>query len=97
MGRRIDINFKTRRAIDQATKTSRSGSAIFDTNADPLNFFKCKTVQSLSDTQQSPQPFPASRPDTPMMSRPGTSFQVCNAEQRPWKAMEIAVLCCEYG
>lgn len=84
-------------ALDKATKTSRSRSAKNSVSVDPLSFSKCSTPEAESTSSAKTTYFSPTMPCGSAMSSPGQSYHVWITEEHVWKAMEIAVLCNEYG
>ncbi|XP_053401949.1 regulator of G-protein signaling protein-like [Mercenaria mercenaria] len=89
-GQRNQLDRKQRRAIDKAAKISKSK---FD--VDPLYFFNCVTLDADSEISSPLSPFSPTMPCDSAIS--ATSYRVSITEEQMWKAMEIAVLCSEYG
>ncbi|XP_052286288.1 uncharacterized protein LOC127881994 isoform X1 [Dreissena polymorpha] len=94
-GERYQLSRRRRRQVDMGN--SRSKSALEKENVDPFFFFQCQTHSAGSTrTGSSYLASPTFRFGS-ATSRPATSYNVCISEEQLWKAMELAVLCCEYG
>lgn len=99
-GLRYQLGKTQRRVIDltaRTARTSKSKSASDVTGVDPMYFFNCVTVDTESASLTSSPACSSRSPCFSNLSRPGTSYHVCISEEQMWKAMEIVVLCSEFG
>ena len=92
-GDRCQLNSRQRRAIDKMS-ISRAKSARSSADVDPEYFFNCVTL----GTDSSPPSFesPTMHRDS-VTPRPESSYQVKITGEQTLKAMELTVLCREYG
>ncbi|XP_052818181.1 uncharacterized protein LOC128244204 [Mya arenaria] len=89
-GKRYQLSVRKLRHMDKVVKKTHGSYEADD--ADPLFFFQCNTVDTASAASAN-SPTPSTTP----LSRPGTSYNMSISQEQMWKAMELTVLCSEYG
>ncbi|XP_053401944.1 regulator of G-protein signaling protein-like [Mercenaria mercenaria] len=94
-GKRCNLNKKQLQAIDQAAKNTRLKSASDAADVDPEYFFNCVTLETASSATS-----PVFSPTVSYgsaISRPETSYNMSITREQMLKAMELTVLCSQYG
>ena len=92
-GYRYNLSIRHRQQLYDLESKSSSASA-----SDPMFYFQCSVIKRESASTVSPPVFDSMSllPESNGPRAP-TSYHACITEEQMWKAMELTVLCTEYG